>query len=125
MKKFHTFFLLFCIIFSISTYCFAEEVHDIGNITIIYQENTTWTSAQKEQFYNLISSEQHEYTPYSLLCLFGHDEVTEYHHVIKHKALSVAPRCANQLYEVITCTRCDYMDATLVSNLFIDCCPED
>ena len=44
---------------------------------------------------------------------------------IKHKALSVAPRCADQLYEVVTCTRCDYMDATLVSQLFIYCCPED
>ena len=108
-----------------TVYCSADSIYTPENITIIYQEDSVWTEQQKEQFFNLILSGQTESVPYSLLCVFGHDTVTEYHHVIKHKALSVEPRCANQYYEVITCTRCDYMDATLVSNLFIYCCPED
>ena len=110
---------------SISIYCLADSINISEDITVIYQENSTWTDIQKEQFIELIMSEQTNYTPYSLLCLFGHDETTEYHCVVKHKALSVAPRCAVQYYEVITCSRCDYMDATLVSQAFIDCCPED
>ena len=128
MKKFFITILLLSTLLSTGIYCSADSndcSHNIDDITVIYQENSVWTDAQKEQFIELVLSGNSEQTPYSLLCLFGHDKVTEYHQIIKHKALSVEPRCANQLYEVITCTRCDYMDATLVSNIFIHCCPED
>jgi len=125
MKKIVISLLLICTLLCTGIYCSADSNHNTGDITVIYQENSVWTENQKELFLSLVSSEQLEHTPYSLLCLFGHDEVIEYPHIIKHKALSVEPRCANQLYEVVTCTRCDYMDATLVSNLFIYCCPED
>ena len=125
MKKILIDLLLICDLLGTGIYCSADYNHTIEDITVIYQEDSVLTDAQKELFLFLIQSEQTEYTPYSLLCLFGHDKVTEYAHIIKHKALSVEPRCADQYYEVITCTRCDYMDATLVSNAFIHCCPED
>ena len=125
MKKIFLSILLTFSLLSTGIYCSADCNHTSEDITVIYQEDCNWTDAQKEQFLSLVLTEQTEFEPYSLLCLFGHDEVTTYHHVIKHKALSVEPRCANQVYEVITCTRCDYMDATLVSNSFLFCCPED
>jgi len=106
-------------------YCSADSVNISENVTVMYQENSVWSDSQKEQFVALIKSNEQSHTPYSLLCIFGHDEVIEYPCIIKHKALSVAPRCAVQYYEVVTCTRCDHMDATLVSQAFIDCCPED
>ena len=112
------------LLFFSSIYCQADSL-TTEDITVIYQENSVLTDAQKEQFETLILSNQTMYTPYSLLCLFGHNKVTEYAHIIKHKVFSVEPRCADQYYEVITCTRCDYMDATLVSQAFIHCCPED
>jgi len=125
MKKLPIIALLIFVLFSTSIYCSADCSHTDEEITIIYQEDSALTDSQKEIFLSLITSDTSEHTPYSLKCLFGHDKITEYASVIKHKALSVEPRCASQLYEVITCTRCDYMDATLVSNVFIFCCPED
>jgi len=124
MKKFAAIILLACSIFLATIYCNADTITPEG-ITVIYQEDSVLTDAQKDQFEALILSDQTEYTPYSLLCLFGHDEVKEYAHVIKHKVFSVEPRCADQYYKVITCTRCDYMDATLASQAIIYCCPED
>ncbi|MBR3998065.1 MAG: hypothetical protein IKI93_06945 [Clostridia bacterium] len=125
MKKIIVSLILVCTLFSTGIYCSADCGHIVDDITIIYQEDSMLTDTQKERFLSLVFSEQNEYAPYSLLCLFGHDKVTEYAHIIKHKVFSVEPRCANQLYEVITCTRCDYMDATLVSQAFFNCCPED
>lgn len=125
MKKLIINILLVCTLFSSGIYCSADCHHTADEITVIYQDNSILTDSQKELFLSLIQSDQTLHTPYSLLCLFGHDKVTEYASVTKHKALSVEPRCASQLYEVVTCTRCDYMDTTLVSNAFIFCCPED
>ena len=125
MKKILICLLMTCTLLCTGIYCSADCNHSTDEITVTYQDDSILTDTQKDLFLSLIKSEQPEYTPYSLLCLFGHDKVTEYASVTKHKALSVEPRCASQLYEVITCTRCDYMDATLVSQVFINCCPED
>lgn len=60
---------------------------------------------------------------YGLTCtLFGHDIETSYVTTTTHKARSSAPRCLQQLNQVETCSRCDYVNRTILKSEYISCC---
>ena len=66
-------------------------------------------------------------TTYNLWCnMFGHKETVESVETITHKARTSSPRCLSQIWDVYACTRCnEVISQELLSQLYIDCCPEE
>ena len=59
----------------------------------------------------------------NVLCtLFGHKLTVTYSTVTTHKARATAPRCLQKIYEVSTCSRCDYVSSQLQGSTYIFCC---
>lgn len=42
-----------------------------------------------------------------------------------HKVYESKPRCLKKIYQIVSCTKCDYYVKTLVDQYSFDCCPED
>ena len=57
--------------------------------------------------------------------LIGHDKVKDTVIVTEHKVEEKHPRCIKRIYDIETCTACDYIKETLTSETYIVCCPED
>ena len=68
---------------------------------------------------------ENEVEPISLCWLFGHDITTSSVSVITHKVLKHSPRCLEEVYDVQTCSKCDYYKEELVASYYIVCHPDD
>lgn len=66
-------------------------------------------------------------TTYGLMCnLFGHKKASETRTVYRHQMSVTEPRCAIETWEITTCTRCDYLEQTMITRQYIyNCCPEE
>lgn len=62
---------------------------------------------------------------YAWCWLTGHDLSYNGVSVITHKKRAASPRCLEETYEVATCSKCDYMDEVLLTEVYIVCCPEE
>ena len=98
----------------------------IENTDVIFDNHTSLTEEEMQRIaVSLMHNEQNVQT-YGLWCnLFGHKNQTEYVTTITHEVNPVIPRCLQERWEVITCTRCGNTEGTRLSYSYIDCCPED
>ncbi len=131
MKKIRVLSLILMLII-MSTYCFAhsaEHVYEYGNdnITIIFQENTIFSSEEQERIADIIvyGDNNEEISTYSLCWLTGHDTTSENVTSVQHKVSSSSPRCMRTLYTVTTCSKCDYEKIETLGSGYIYCCPEE
>lgn len=73
-----------------------------------------------------VESSDEGIAPCGLTCtLFGHDTQVHLAYVIEHKVNKKAPRCLETVYDVTTCSRCDYETMKRKLDHYISCCPED
>ena len=114
---------LFCVM-SVSAVAEGE-----GTVTITVNEtefifDVETTEDFREKFIsNYFNGEDDGATAYGLTCtLFGHKIESTTVAAVTHKVLSTAPRCRREIYDVDTCTRCDYTKSTLKTSSYIDCC---
>lgn len=114
---------LFCVM-SVSAVAEGE-----GTVTITVNEtefifDVETTEDFRDKFIaNYFNGEDDGATAYGLTCtLFGHKIETTTVAAVTHKVLSTAPRCRREIYDVDTCTRCDYTKSTLKTSSYIDCC---
>ena len=70
-------------------------------------------------------SEDENVSVQSLCWLTGHNLTSDNVAEVKHKVSKTAPRCYKTIYQVDTCSKCDYMETTVLNQAFIDCCAED
>ncbi|MBE6631632.1 MAG: hypothetical protein E7623_02900 [Ruminococcaceae bacterium] len=128
MKKIVT--LLLCTIFVIN--CSALSVGDgsfdyIDNdtqITVEFASDSALSAEKQQQIADHIVYGDDGASTYSWCWLTGHNYVTEAVYVIQHKIFAASPRCIKRTYAVDTCTKCDYLEETLVSQVRIICCDE-
>ena len=138
MKRFIIFTMVLTLL--VSSFLFtasAEETPDpiiveYGNITVIFEGDTTLNEAQRMAVVQMIAGEcsceedhqhicgecsceedhQHicgdDNTDNILCTLFGHKKVTETLVVVEHCVRDEAPRCRENYGTLTTCTRCDY-----------------
>ena len=66
-----------------------------------------------------------EVEPMSLCWLFGHDITNSSVTVITHKARTHSPRCLEEVYDVQTCSKCDYYKEERIAAVYIVCHPDD
>lgn len=64
-------------------------------------------------------------SPMNLLCLFGHSTTTTTVIAVTHNAYATSPKCRQQTYRIIYCTRsgCNYNVGSLIGDIRIPCCP--
>ena len=76
--------------------------------------------------YHIYGNNLENVSTYGLKCtLFGHDKQTNRVRVVEHKVAKTEPRCKEVIYNVTTCSRCDYEEIERVGYSYIFCCPED
>ena len=101
MKKF--IFVALCFVMAITAYASSENKYrydyESSDITIVFDENTAFDADEK----------------------LTSDNVAE----VKHKVRAKAPRCYKTIYQVDKCSKCDYMETTVLNQAFINCCAED
>lgn len=107
-------------------------IYEIGDVVVIFDSNSSFTSKEQEQLAILIASQatnfnHNQSASYGLVCtLLGHkygssETVTS----IVHKVNDAAPRCKRESYSITKCTRCDHAETALLGSYFINCCPTD
>ncbi len=115
-----------CVIVSATSNNVVEYIKDDTKYTI-HIEDSSISEEKKVVIANaLLGTEESEIMTANIWCdLFGHDYKYTTANVVKHKAKIYAPRCKKLVYDVTYCEDCDYTDATLISTIYIECCPED
>lgn len=131
MKKFFTVLLTFLLIFTFSLSAFAasEEIctYEIGNVTVIFDENDALDAATREALAHMLASGSYgedNVVTYNLLCtLFGHKYETSGATTITHCVEPDQPRCLQETFTVQLCTRCDDTIVERTGWSYITCCP--
>lgn len=130
MKKF---VLLFASVLCTICFCvhpFAMDtsslVISINNVDIIFDDNSTLTLEEKQFVAEYLVTGVDSTQTYGLICnLFGHKNTTEIVTTITHRAYTTAPRCFEEEWEIITCSRCGNTETTRIAYALINCCPEE
>lgn len=130
MKKF--LFLILCVCMAVTSYAAASNVYQFEyedqDITIIFDENTLLSDHERQFIADLMvygDSDTDNISAYSWCWLTGHDITSDTVTTIQHKVSSSSPRCYMTVYQVDTCSKCDYVETTALSSVYISCCPED
>ena len=125
--------LMVCSCFFVAS---AEEepdpiVVEYGNITVIFDGNTTLDEAQRLAVVQMIVGEYcggvnhqhiHGDDPNNIICnIFGHNKITETLVVIEHCVRDEPPRCLENIGTLTTCSRCDYNDFEVEFSSYIFC----
>ena len=96
-----------------------------SHVTVAFSETSSLSAEKKQAISDFLVSENSVVSPQSLCWLTGHNYKTESVSLITHKVTAKSPRCKRSIYSVKTCTKCDYIDETLISETLIVCCPAD
>ncbi len=124
--------LLIITIICTSSFCIHSYAIDssscvtsVNNIDIVFDKNCSFTEDEKQIVLAHFLNDGEEATPYGLICnLFGHKNTTEYLTTITHCINSTAPRCLEEEWELIVCSRCENVESTRLGFSLIYCCPE-
>ena len=106
----------------------SNNTIEIGNFTIIFDENTTLSPEEQLRLAQCRANVDHFEAPgpqqKNVLCsLFGHKTTTETVIVIEHKVSATQPRCVKTYEDVTGCTRCDTVTIIdVLSSTYFFCC---
>lgn len=94
----------------------------INEVEFIFDADTTEDFREKV-IAHYFNSKDDSATAYGLTCtLFGHKLTSSVVAAVTHKAKATSPRCLRETYNVETCSRCDYVNETLIDASYIVCC---
>ena len=128
MKKVIAFVLCFVLTLSVcasTSETFMYEYENEG-ITIVFDEETPFSKEERQSIADYLAhGEDDSVSTQSLCWLTGHKLTSDSVIEIRHKVSTKAPRCYRTIYEVITCSKCDYVETNKLASSFIDCCAVD
>ena len=130
MKKTLIFFVAFAMLITLplSVHATSEtnNIYEIGNVTVIFDENTSFDFEKQQQIANYIVNPEYGVSTAGLMCtLFGHKNTSETVTTITHKAKDNDPRCLEEIFAVTSCSRCDETSIIRTAYGYISCCPEE
>jgi len=120
-------FLITNTVFS-TTASISDFYYENEDTTVIFDTETGLSYEQKQMIADKIvygDSNDDQISTYRWCWLVGHDKVSNIVTTIEHKVEETVPRCIKRVYDVETCTACDYIEEELISTTYIFCCPED
>ena len=116
-------FMAVCMLASLGGLVSAESERRASNIKteIIFEDDVCREKA--ELLTAVINGEEVE-NPRSLLCLFGHTTTTTTVKAITHNYWTTSPKCREQMYRIIYCTRsgCNYNTGSIIGDIRVPCC---
>ena len=128
MKKIITLILVVVSLFSMmSISVYAEDTNEstvtvtVNDTVFIFDADTTEEFRSKA----IVHYFNHDdgATSYGLTCtLFGHKTESSVVAAVTHKVRSTSPRCLRETFDVETCSRCDYVNSSLITSEYIVCC---
>ena len=95
------------------------------NLSIEFPADTTLSSTTRQMIADSIAYDIPLSQTYSWCWLLGHDTTTKTISAIYHKRSEYDPRCQVELYDVTSCSNCDYVSPVLISSSYISCCPPE
>lgn len=113
-----------CTAFSIGDSTYNYVINDT-EITIEFAADSTLSADKQEQIAYHMAHGDDGASTYAWCWLTGHDIVVENVTLTEHKVYDLTPRCLRRIYSVETCTKCDHIEETLISQARIACCPEE
>lgn len=109
--------------FIMPTNAAETKAHEHIEITIENENISKETRAKIIDFYTNGGEEKEGTSTYGITCtLFGHKLESSTVTATTHKVRSTSPRCLKKTYLYESCTRCDYEESTLASQVYIVCC---
>ena len=118
-----TIFMTVCMLVSLGGLASAasERRESDCKTDIIFEDDVCREKA--ELLTAVINGEDVE-NPRNLLCLFGHNTTTTTVWVVTHNVWTTTPKCRQQMYRIIYCTRsgCNYNTGSIISDGRIPCC---
>lgn len=133
MKKIISVILASCFVFLLSPFASAASIDDTNvfyyedSEIIIEGEHLNYDEMKRIADYisgdlSIENNTADSSSVYGLMCtLFGHNIEKSTAKEISHNVYSTAPKCLEKTYEVKTCSRCDYIEKTLISSKRINC----
>lgn len=119
----------FSISFSANTVQTSEFFYENEETTVIFSTDSILSTDKKQIIADKLvygnDTAENNVSTYSWCWLTGHDLINETVSVIEHKVRTTVPRCDRKTYEVESCTKCDYVQETLISSIQYTCCPVD
>lgn len=128
MKKFVSFILAVCLMFSLTS--IVGATNDNGDNVFYYDgkeitvegDDLSYAEMQRIADYIAKDSESENAHTYGLICsIFGHNITESTAIEVTHNVYTASPKCVQKKYAVKICSRCDYTEKTLVSTTRIDC----
>ena len=115
--------------FSANTVQTSEFFYENEEMTVIFNADSVFSMDEKQIIADKLvygnDSVENNVSTYSWCWLTGHNLVSELVSTITHKVRANEPRCDKRTYEIESCTKCDYMKETLISEISYVCCPVD
>ena len=104
--------------------------YNIPEVTVSFSSNNGFSEQKRQVIANNIAGLQNENveseSTRNIICsIFGHDLSSGEVISIKHKVSHRDPRCLLEIYDVVSCSRCDYLEQNLISSRHISCHPEE
>ena len=130
MKKFFIVMLCLSMLFSVNISAsdgYQLTYDDLG-ITILFENNTHFSADEQQYIADQIvygNAESNDSSTFAFCWLTGHDYQYDYVAAVHHRVLEKAPRCEQTTYEVETCSRCDHLEYSPLTTVYINCCPEE
>ena len=130
MKKLLFIMLSLCTVLSLcvsATEVYQYTYDDIG-VTIQFDENSHFSSDERKYIADFLAygnTKDSDTSTYAWCWLTGHDYQYDYVVSVHHRVSQTVPRCEETTYEVETCSKCDHLEYTALSAVYIDCCPEE
>ena len=116
-------FMSVCMSVSLSGMTSAEGERRVSDCKteIIFEDDVCREKA--ELLTAVINGEEVE-NPRNLLCLFGHSTTTTTVLAVTHNYYTTSPKCREQTYRIIYCTRsgCNYNTSSVIRDMRILCC---
>jgi len=102
-----------------------DYVTEDSHITISFASDSALSAEKQQQIADYMVYGDDGASTYAWCWLTGHDYVYESITVIEHKVRALSPRCMERNYSVETCSKCDHIEETLISESLIACCPQE
>ncbi|MBQ4604997.1 MAG: hypothetical protein IJB16_10375 [Clostridia bacterium] len=123
--------LIMAVVSALSVMTFSASAHEgeaetvsvtVGDTEFIFDADTSEEFRRKAIAAHMNPEDDGAQT-YGVICdLLGHKCETETVISIIHNARTSSPRCLKRTYIDEVCTRCDYVNRTLIGNEYIECC---
>jgi hypothetical protein len=115
-----------CATIGVSADSNVGNTYQIGNVTVIFDEDSQLSNEQQEAIANLLVDSEYGVAQANLICnIFGHKNTQEGVSTITHKESETDPRCLQEIFTITTCSRCNESTVERNGMFYISCCPED